>query len=83
MMSMGIGMTVTLDEDVYERLQQESRSRGLSFQQTLNEVIRVGLRAETQKRSMKIEPFDRGAFPGLDYDNIGELIERIEGPNYR
>ena len=34
---MGIGMTVTLDEDVYERLQQESRSRGVSFRQTLNE----------------------------------------------
>ena len=39
---MAIGMTVTLDEDVYERPQQESLSRGLSFQQTLNDVIRVG-----------------------------------------
>ena len=80
---MGIEMTVTLDEDVYVRLQQQSRSQGLSFQQTLNEVIRVGLRAETPKRSMTIETFDMGAFPGLDYDNIGELIAQIEGPNCR
>ena len=78
---MGIGMTVRLDEDVYERLQQESLSRGLSFQQTLNDVIRAGLRAP--KRSMKIETFDMGAFPGVDYDKIGDLLEHIEGPNYR
>ena len=56
---MGIGMTVTLDEDVYERLQQESRSRGVSFGQTLNDVIRVGLHAKPPKRSMKIETFDK------------------------
>ena len=56
---MGIGMTVTLDEDVYERLQQESRSRGVSFRQTLNDVIRVGLHAKPPKRSMKIETFDK------------------------
>lgn len=52
-------MTVTLDEDVYERLQQESRSRGVSFRQTLNDVIRVGLHAKPPKRSMKIETFDK------------------------
>ncbi len=78
---MGIGLTVTLDEDVYERLRRESRSRGLSFQQTLNDVIRSGLRAPN--RYMTIETFDMGAFPGLDYDNISELLEQIEGPNYR
>ena len=75
--------TLTLDEDVYERLQQASRSRGLPFKQTLNDVIRVGLRAESPKRFMKIETFDMGAFPGLDYDNIGELLEQLEGPQYK
>lgn len=80
---MSIRTTLTLDEDVYERLQQASRSRGLPFKQTLNDVIRVGLRAETPKRSMKIETFDMGAFPGLDYDNIGELLEQLEGPQYK
>ena len=39
---MSIRTTLTLDEDVYERLQQASRSRGLPFKQTLNDVIRVG-----------------------------------------
>ena len=80
---MSIRTTLTLDEDVYERLQQQSRSRGQPFKQTLNEVIRVGLRAETPKRSMTIETFDMGAFPGLDYDNIGELLEQLEGPQYK
>ena len=80
---MSIRTTLTLDEDVYERLQEESRSRGLPFKQTLNEVIRVVLHAKIPKRTMTIETFDMGALPGLDYDNIGELLEQIEGAQYK
>ena len=80
---MSIRTTLTLDEDVYERLQQESRSRGIPFKQTLNDVIRVGLHAKAPNRTMKIETFDLGSFPGLDYDNIGELLEQLEGPLYK
>jgi len=32
---MSIRTTVTLDEDVYERLKEESRRRGVPFRQTL------------------------------------------------
>ena len=42
---MSIGTAVRLDEDIYERLKQESRVRGLPFRQTLNEVLRMGLTA--------------------------------------
>jgi hypothetical protein len=80
---MSIRTTLTLDEDVYERLQQESRSRGIPFKQTLNDVIRMGLHAQMPKRTMKIETFDLGSFAGLDYDNIGELLEQLEGPLYK
>ena len=52
---------------------------------TIERLSAVLLRfpAEPHHRCHHRARFDRGAFPGLDYDNIGELIERIEGPNYR
>ena len=52
---------------------------------TIERLSAVSLRfpAEPHHRCHHRARFDRGAFPGLDYDNIGELIERIEGPNYR
>lgn len=40
---MSIRTTVTLDEDVLERVKQESRARGASFRDTLNELVRTGL----------------------------------------
>lgn len=80
---MGIRTTLTLDEDVYERLQEESRARGLPFKQTLNDVIRVGLHAKPAPRTLNLKATDMGSFPGLNYDNIGELLEQVEGPGYK
>jgi hypothetical protein len=80
---MSIRTTLTLDEDVYERLQQESRARGLPFKQTLNDVIRVGLHARPAKRVLKIEATDMGTFPGMNYNNVAELLEQAEGSRYK
>ncbi|HYZ87577.1 MAG TPA: hypothetical protein VE621_24390 [Bryobacteraceae bacterium] len=33
--------TVTLDDDVLERVKRESRSRGASFRDTLNDLLRT------------------------------------------
>lgn len=40
---MSIRTTVTLDEDVLERVKAESRARGLSFRETFNQLLRLGL----------------------------------------
>ena len=79
---MSIRTTVTLDDDVVERVKQESRARGASFRKTLNEVIRAGLTATpTKKRVFKIRATNMGPrIPGLNYDKISELIEYAEGP---
>ena len=78
--------TVTLDEDVLERVKEESRTRGASFRDTLNDLLRVALAGQVQapfKRTLKIKPRNMGVFPGLNYDDVEGLIEYAEGPDHR
>ena len=82
---MSIRTTVTHDEDLVERLKIESRSKGISFRQTLNDVLRVGLQAakvEPRKR-FRVRAFHMGYRPELNYDKIESLIEYAEGPEHR
>lgn len=79
---MSIRTTVTLDEDVLERVQHESRVRGSSFRETLNDLLRLGLLSAAERpvrRTLKIEPVPMGRKPGLNYDDIGGLLDYSEG----
>lgn len=82
---MSIRTTVTLDDDVVDRVKRESRSRGASFRDTLNDLLRTALSIETrpQRRTLKIKPAHMGYRPGLSYDNIEALLEYAEGERYR
>lgn len=83
---MSIRTTLTLDEDLVSRLREESRARGVPFRRLLNEALRCGLDslASTRTRKkFKIEPFDLGVFQGLNYDDIGSMIEVAEGERWR
>lgn len=83
---MSIRTTVTLDEDVVERVKQESRTRGVSFRETLNELLRAGLiavEAQPKGRTFYLEPHHGGFHPGLNYDCTEALLEYAEGPNHR
>ncbi len=84
---MGIRTTVTLDEDVLERIKQESRSRGIPFKQTLNDLLRTAMAAPSQahpdRREFRVRPLDLKFIPGLNYDDIGSLLEYLEGPEHK
>lgn len=83
---MSIRTTVTLDEDVLDRLKAESRSRGASFKDTLNDLLRLALVHKTEKqphREFKVTPFNMGQLPGLDYDDVESLIAHGEGEAHR
>ena len=78
--------TLTLDEDVVNKLRQESRRTGRPFREVVNESIRLGLSRQRElKRRKKLVVNARalGSLPGLNYANIGELLEQIEGPGYQ
>jgi hypothetical protein len=79
--------TLTLDEDVAAKLKAETRRSGKSLREVVNETMRRGLAtrpAAGHRRGFKVETRDLGAMrPGLSIDNIGELLEQIEGPLHR
>jgi len=83
---MSIRTTVTLDDDVVARVKRESQSRGASFRDTLNDLLRAGLLGVDKKprrRTLQIKPTHMGYKPGLNYDSIESLIEYGEGEQHR
>lgn len=83
---MSIRTTFTLDEDVFERLNQASRADRVPFRQVLNETLRAGLLAREElplRRKFRIQPRHMGVRAGLNYDNVPALLELAEGEIYR
>jgi hypothetical protein len=83
---MSIRTTVTLDEDVLERVRRESRSRGATFRDTLNDLLRTALlRLETRPspRALHIKPAHMGYKAGLNHDDIESLLEYGEGEQHQ
>jgi Arc/MetJ family transcription regulator len=79
--------TITLDEDVAEKLQAEMRRRrSNSFKETLNDVLRRGLLARRElgaAEPFKVRPRRLGSRSGLNYDDIGGLLEQVEGASHK
>jgi hypothetical protein len=79
--------TLTLDDDVAARLQAESRRTGRPFKTVVNEYLRAGLAQRRVAKAavrFRVEPTSMGApLPGRSYDNIGALLEEIEGAERR
>ena len=82
---MSIRTTVTLDEDVLERVKRESRARGSSFKDTLNDLLRSALQSGKQqsRRRLPITSHHLGCRPELNHDKIEALLELAEGPLHR
>jgi hypothetical protein len=82
---MSVRTTVTLDDDVVERVKRESRTRGISFRETLNDLLRTALSVDTQprQRTLKIKPARMGYRTGLNYDDVESLVEYGEGEQHR
>jgi hypothetical protein len=80
---MSIRTTVTLDEDIVDRIKQRSRERGDSLKETLNNLLRFALSNGTPgatRKPFKVRPFhNMGAVPGLNFDKISELLDYAEG----
>lgn len=78
--------TLTLDDDVAARLYAEARRTGRPFKSVVNERLRMALaqNAAVQKRKpFKIKPRAMGGpTDGASYDNVGALLEEIEGARH-
>ena len=79
--------TVTIDDDVATKLQAEMRRRRSgNFKQLLNDVLRRGLlvrRELAASKPFRVRPRRMGKMQGLNYDNVGEMLEYLEGAEHK
>ncbi len=80
--------TITLEEDIAARLNALQRQTGQSFKDIVNETLRAGLERHSGKRAaprkrFKVQARRLGQHAGLNYANVGELLEQIEGTKHR
>lgn len=77
--------TLTLDEDVAKLLNKEARKSGEPFKQVVNRFLRLGLTAAKQPvaRPFVVKPWGLRPPSGLNFDNVAELIEALEGPDHQ
>jgi hypothetical protein len=78
--------TISLDEDVAAKLKGETRRTGKPFKQIVNDLLRFSLnrpRPSEPREPFRIAARDLGALrPGLNLDNVSELLEHAEGPRH-
>jgi len=79
--------TITLDEDVAAKLKSLAQRSGRAFRTVVNETLRRGLvqaAAKPPRQPFQLKVRDLGRLrPGLSLDNIGELLDQVEGPLHR
>ena len=66
-------------------LEKEIRQTGNSFKQAVNHYLRLGLMASNQKKTkpFEVKPRALGLPAGMSYDNVEELLERLEGGGHK
>ncbi len=76
--------TLTLEDDVAEKLKAKARKSGKPFKRVVNEVLREGLARKPAKPiPFRVKARPMGLRPGLSLDCVSALIEQVEGPFYR
>ena len=78
--------TLTLDDDVQAKLDQEARRSGRSFKEVVNYYLRIGLDARNSAeppRKFVVRARPMGLREGLSYESIASLLEQVEGPLHR
>jgi len=64
-------------------LNKEARKSGEPFKQVVNRYLRLGLTAPKRpaRKPFKVTPINLGL--PRDFDKVEELLEYLEGPDYR
>ena len=79
--------TLTLEPDVAAKLRLKARKTGRSFKEVVNDALRIGLQSDPDKgprAAFEVRTRDLGRLAtGLNVDNVGDLLERLEGPLHR
>jgi hypothetical protein len=73
--------TVTLDDDLAERLRQLAHRRRLPFREVLNSAVRAGLdasRVPPAEEAYEVQTFHSALRPGVDPARLNQLLDDLE-----
>jgi len=74
--------TLTLADDVAAAVERLRRRRSIGVSEAVNELVRAGLtKQEKTATAFQQKAHDLGR--GLDFSNIAEAIETLDGPTAR
>lgn len=71
--------TIDLADDVAAAVEKARRERGLGLSEAVNDLVRAGLLPREPRRPFRQRTYDMG-LARVDYTNVAEAIEEIEGP---
>jgi hypothetical protein len=71
--------TIDLADDVIAAVEKLRRERGLGLSQAVNDLVRAGLLPREPRPPFRQKAYDLGP-ARIDYANVAEAIEQIEGP---
>lgn len=76
--------TLTIDDELGARLEDLARRGGRSFKEVVNETLRRGLDTKAPpSKPFKIEARSLALRPGVQLDNVAELLEQIDGSTHK
>jgi hypothetical protein len=69
---------LTLDEDVAQQIRRLMRERGAGFKETVNDLLRRGLRSDDPAESYEPMMFTSGVRDGIDLDRATRIVADLE-----
>ncbi len=73
--------TLTVDNDIYDYLREQSRLHEKPFKQVVNETLRRGMspaESEERRKPFKVKPVPGGFMPGVDPDNPKSFLNQLD-----
>ncbi len=72
---------MTIDEDVAAKLREHIAATGKSMKDAVNDLIRLAIQLERKSppEPFVVKPFRTGPRAGLNFDNVEELLDQVEG----
>jgi hypothetical protein len=73
--------TVTLADDVATAVENLRRERSIGLSEAINDLVRAGLVERREASPFRQKAHDLGR--GIDFSNVAEAIETLDGPSAR
>jgi hypothetical protein len=70
--------TITLSDDVAAAVEKLRRERSIGLSETVNDLVRAGLTTPRASTLFRQQAHDLGK--GIDYSNVADALETLEGP---